>query len=184
VLKHILLPARGRDDAADRHPETHHALTLLLGLASTKGLDAVTRRRRAKNYLYDEFMPLQTFNRRRTQPLLDLLTDELIAYDTDYRIRDTHERLAGKLPASPALVALWLDRFEYYYRIWTDLSGLGNELAVYLQARQDSATTDSELGRRRRTSLWFLARFFLHMDQFVDQRGGRNRQILWIAGPA
>jgi hypothetical protein len=140
-------------------------------------VDSVTRRTRARNYLFDEFMPLGTFNRRHVQPLLDLLADELIEYDALYRIRDTYERLAAKLPASPALAVMWLDRFQYYYRMWTDLSGLANDLAVYLRVRHDPASTSAQLDRRRRTSLWFLARFYLHLDQFVDQRGG-----LWLLG--
>jgi len=179
VLKHVLLPKKGSDGQAppDEHPEAHRALDLLLGLASTKGLNSVTRRTRAKNYLHDDIMLLDTFNKRHTQPLLDLLADELIEYDTTYRMRDTHERLAGKLPASPALAVLWLDRFQYYYRMWSDLSGLINDLAVYLRARHDPATTNTQLERRRRTSLWYLARFFLHLDQFMDQRGG-----LWLLG--
>jgi len=72
---------------------------------------------------------------------------------------------------------LWLDRFQYYYRMWSDLSGLANDLAVYLRVRRDPTITESQLERRRRTSLWFLPRFYLHLDQFVDQRGG-----LWLLG--
>lgn len=122
-------------------------------------------------------MELDTFNRRHVQPLLELLADELIEYDASYRMRNTYERLAAKLPASPALAVMWLDRFQYYYRIWSDLSGLENDLAVYVRTRHDPEVTKARLERRRRTSLWFLARFFLHLDQFMDQRGG-----LWLLG--
>jgi hypothetical protein len=122
-------------------------------------------------------MELDTFNRRHVQPLLDLLADELVEYDALYRMRNTYKRLAAKLPASPALAVMWLDRFEYYYRIWSDLSGLENDLVVYLQARNDRQVTSDRLERRRRTSLWYLARYFLHLDQFMDQRGG-----LWLLG--
>jgi hypothetical protein len=180
VLKHLLAPEKGKDAKgpfADQ-PQADYARALLLGLApSSKGVDSVTRRRRAKEYLYDDIMPLNTFNRRHVQPLLELLADELIEYDALYRIRSTHERLAAKLPASPALAVMWLDRFEYYYRIWSDLSGLENDLVVYLQAHHDPQVTSDQLERRRRTSLWYLARFFLHLDQFMDQRGG-----LWLLG--
>jgi len=170
VLKHVLEPIE-REGAG-------RALALLLGLApTTKGFDSVTRRTRTKNYLYDDQMPLGTFTRRHTQPLLALLADELVEYDTNYRMRNTHERLAAQLPASPALAVMWLDRFHFYYRIWSDLSGLENDLAVYMRARHDPATTSSQLETRRRTSVWFLARFFLHLDQFIDQRGG-----LWLLG--
>jgi hypothetical protein len=109
--------------------------------------------------------------------MLGFLADELVEYDTRYRMRDTYERMAAKLPASPALAVVWLDRFEYYYRMWTDLSGLANDLTVYLKMRDDPQATDAQLERRRRSSLWFLARFFLHLDQFVDQRAG-----LWLLG--
>ncbi len=61
--------------------------------------------------------------------------------------------------------------------MWSDLSGLANDLAVYLRVRRDPTITESQLERRRRTSLWFLPRFYLHLDQFVDQRGG-----LWLLG--
>jgi hypothetical protein len=180
VLKHLLMPEKGRDDKGpfDDEPWADYALALLLGLApSSKGVDSATRRKRAKEYLYDDIMPPGTFNRRRVQPLLDWLADELIEYDANYRMRDTYERMAGKSPASPALAVMWLDRFEYYYRMWTDLSGLENDLTVYLKVRGDPQATDARLERRRRSSLWFLARFFLHLDQFVDQRGG-----LWLLG--
>jgi hypothetical protein len=180
VLKHLLVPEKGRDAKgpfADQ-PQADYALGLLLGLApSSKGVDSATRRKRAKDYLYDDIMPPGTFNRRHVQPLLEWLADELIEYDARYRLRDTYERMAAKLPASPALAVVWLDRFEYYYRMWTDLSGLANDLTVYLDAFDDPQTTDAQLERRRRSSLWFLARFFLHLDQFVDQRAG-----LWLLG--
>lgn len=55
--------------------------------------------------------------------------------------------------------------------------GLANDLSAYLVARQNSKVPDSELERRRRGSLWCLARFCLHLDQFVDQRGG-----VWLLG--
>src|SRR6266516_3131342 len=178
VLKHLLEPEKTKDttEPPGRHPETSRALALLLGTAdTTRGIDSVTRRTRAKNYLHDDLMPLGTFNRRHVQPLLELLADELVEYDAMYRMRDTHDRLAEKLPASPALAVLWLDRFQYYYRIWSDLSGLETDLAVYLRVRHDPQTTPSQLETRRRTALWYLARFFLHLDQFIDQRGG-----LWL----
>jgi hypothetical protein len=169
VLKHVLEPTQREGSG--------RALALLLGTAdTTRGFDSTTRRKRAKSHLHDDVMPLGTFNRRHVQPLLELLADELIEYDALYRMRSTHERLAAKLPASPALAVMWLDRFQYYYQMWTDLSGLENDLTVYLSVRHDPLT-NAQLERRLRTSLWFLARFFLHLDQFVDQRGG-----LWLLG--
>jgi hypothetical protein len=171
VLKHVLEPLQ--------REEPGRALTLLLGLAdTTRGYDALTRLKRTMAFLaYDPDKQPESFNRRRVPPLLSLLTDELIEYDRQYRLRDTYERMTAKLPASPALAVMWLDRFQYYYRIWTDLAGLANDLTVYLQQRRDPQATPVQLERRRRTSLWFAARFFLHLDQFVDQRGG-----LWLLG--
>jgi hypothetical protein len=176
VLKHLLKPEKERpDDGLPEHPNAKRALALLLGTAdTTMGFDSTTRRERTRDYLHFG-MELGTFNRRHVQPLLELLADELVEYETNYRMRNTYERLAGKLPASPVLAAMWLDRFQYYYRMWTDLSGLQNDLTVYQRVRHDPATTDSQLETRRRTSLWFLARFYLNLDQFVDQRGG-----LWL----
>jgi hypothetical protein len=178
VLKHLLQPDQpGQSEGANR------ALALLLGVAATtKGFASAVRRERTRDYLYPDDhghpgMELDTFNRRHVLPLLELLADELIEYDALYRMRNTYERLAAKLPASPALAVMWLDRFQYYYRIWSDLSGLENDLVVYLQARHDPQVTNDRLERRRRTSLWYLARFFLHLDQFMDQRGG-----LWLLG--
>ncbi len=178
VLRHLLKP-----DQPEQNEGANRALALLLGVAATtKGFASVVRRERTREYLYPDDhghpgMELDTFNRRHVQPLLDLLADELVEYDALYRMRSTYERLAAKLPASPALAVMWLDRFQYYYRMWSDLSGLENDLAVYLRARRDPQVADSRLERRRRTSLWFLARFFLHLDQFMDQRGG-----LWLLG--
>jgi len=184
VLKHLLEPEKGRDNTeSSNEPTASRALALLLGLASTtKGFDSAARRERTRDYLHPGNHPhpgmeLDTFNRRHVQPLLDPLADELVEYETNYRIRNTYDRMAAKLPASPALAVLWLDRFQYYYRMWSDLSGLVNDLTVYLKVRDDAQITDAQLERRRRSSLWFLARFFLHLDQFVDQRGG-----LWLLG--
>ncbi len=180
VLQHPLRPEKGRDDQhpLDRRTEVHRALDLLLGLASTKGLDAVTRRQRTMQFMnYAPDKQHQSFYRRQVPRLLNVLADELVEYDRTYRLRDTHDRLAAKLPASPALAVLWLDRFQYYYRIWSDLSGLETDLTVYLRVRHDVQTTASQLETRRRTALWYLARFFLHLDQFIDQRGG-----LWLLG--
>jgi hypothetical protein len=184
VLKELLEPEKGRDNTGSpNEPDAWRALSLLLGTAyTTRGFASAVRRERTRDYLYpDDYghpgMELDTFNRRHVQPLLDLLADELVEYDALYRMRNTYKRLAAKLPASPALAVMWLDRFEYYYRIWSDLSGLENDLVVYLQARHDPQVTSDQLERRRRTSLWYLARFFLHLDQFMDQRGG-----LWLLG--
>jgi hypothetical protein len=173
ALKRVLEPIKTE--------EPGRALALLLGLAdTTRGYDAITRRKRTMMFLNLPLPPdyqIESFYRRRVPPMLGFLADELIEYNTAYRMRDTYERLAAKLPASPALAVVWLDRFEYYYRIWTDLSGLANDLTVYLRVRDDPQVTDAQLERRRRTALWFLARFFLHLDQFVDQRAG-----LWLLG--
>jgi hypothetical protein len=140
VLTHLLEPEKGRpDEEAPKHPNPKRALALLLGTAeTTRGYNSAARRERTRDYLYGtDGMDLDTFNRRHVQPLLGLLADELVEYDRKYRMRDTHERLAGKLPASPALAVLWLDRFQYYYRMWSDLSGITNDLAVYLRVRHD-----------------------------------------------
>ncbi len=173
VLKRVLEPIKTEGPG--------HALELLLGLAdTTRGYDAITRRKRTMMSLDPPLPPdyqHQSFYRRRVPPMLAFLADELVEYDTAYRMRDTHERLAAKLPASPSLAVLWLERFEYYYRIWTDLSGLESDLTVYLRVRSDAQATDDQRERRRRSSLWFLARFYLHLDQFVDHKGG-----LWLLG--
>jgi hypothetical protein len=173
ALKRVLEPIKTE--------EPGRALELLLGLAdTTRGYDAITRRKRTMMFLNLPLPPdyqIESFYRRRVPPMLAFLADELVEYDRKYRMRDTYERMAGKMPASPALAVMWLDRFQYYYRMWTDLSGLENDLAVYLQARHDPQVGETRLERRRRTSLWFLARFYLHLDQFVDQRGG-----LWLLG--
>jgi hypothetical protein len=47
--------------------------------------------------------------------MLAFLADELVEFDTRYRMRDTHDRMAAKQPASPALAVLWLERFQDYY---------------------------------------------------------------------
>jgi hypothetical protein len=172
VLKHVLEPIK--------REEPGRALELLLGLAdTTRGYDLKTRRERTMKFLggFPADYQAQSFQRRRVPPMLGFLADELVEYDRQYRMRDTYGRMAAKLPASPALAVVWLDRFEYYYRMWSDLSGLANDLTVYLDVRDGPQTTAAQLERRRRSSLWFLARFFLHLDQFVDQRAG-----LWLLG--
>jgi hypothetical protein len=173
ALKRVLEPIKTE--------EPGRALELLLGLAdTTRGYDAITRRKRTMMFLNLPLPPdyqIESFYRRRVPPMLAFLADELVEYDTAYRMRDTHERMAAKLPASPALAVLWLERFEYYYRMWSDLSGLESDLTVYLRVRSDPQATDDQRERRRRSSLWFLARFYLHLDQFVDHKGG-----LWLLG--
>jgi hypothetical protein len=170
VLKRVLEPIK--------REEPGRALELVLGLAdTTRGYDLGPRLERTMKFLGDfpsDYQP-ESFHRRRVPRMLAFLADELVEYDRKYRMRDTHDRMAAKMPASPALAVMWLDRFQYYFRMTTDLSGIENDLTVYLLARRHRQAPESELERRRRTSLWFLARFYLHLDQFVDQRGG-----LWL----
>ncbi len=51
-------------------------------------------------------------------------------------VQEHYERLAHlalerRLPTESRLAIAWLERFEAYYRIWTPVSGVGNDLSAY-----------------------------------------------------
>jgi hypothetical protein len=125
VLKRVLEPIK--------REEPGRALELVLGLADTTGgYDLGPRLERTMKFLGDfppDYQP-ESFHRRRVPRMLAFLADELVEYDRKYRMRDTHDRMAAKMPASPALAVMWLDRFQYYFRMTTDLSGIENDLTV------------------------------------------------------
>lgn len=70
--------------------------------------------------------------RERHQPLIiDEIAEALLRKAHRYRLRRAHLEMERRTPASSRLAVQWLERFEAYYRIWSPISGLGNDLTAY-----------------------------------------------------
>ena len=59
------------------------------------------------------------------------LTDQVLGEVHDYRLRLARLRLDVRTPTRSHLAVEWLARFEAMYRIWTPLTGVGNNLTAY-----------------------------------------------------
>lgn len=159
---------------------TGQALALLLGLApGTSGLPASRRRGAAADELFGAgAMTAATFQRRHQDELLNIAADELYRMEQEYRARAVRSRLERQDPVESHLAFDWLERFEDYYRMWTALSGLANDLMAFL-TRRCKDPEDSGLGSYQRSSLWYYARFLVALARFEADRGG-----LWLLADA
>jgi len=151
------------------------AVGYLLGLdPESRGLSAERRRELAISELFDEGMSAVSFQRRHQDHVLVAVADELCAYEDEYRVRQARIGLEIADVQSERLAIDWLRRFEYYYGMWSALSGLRNDLQTAMERRvrdgQDPAETPYA-----RSSLWYYAQFLVRLERFVQERGG-----LWL----
>lgn len=59
------------------------------------------------------------------------LADRVLAEVHDYRLRLSRLRMDVRIPVHSRLAVEWLARFEAMYRIWSPLTGVGNDLTAY-----------------------------------------------------
>lgn len=106
------------------------AAAALLGLdAGTRGLNSKQRRELAAEVFERRY---ETFRKNYEPPLLEQVATQILVLCSEQHTRETRRELErAASPQTSAMPQVWLDRFAAYYRIWSSLSGLGNDLTAY-----------------------------------------------------
>ncbi len=121
--------------------------------------------RRGRSLTSDSFL------KRQQSKFCEQLADWLLEYDREYRLKQTRNQMELGAPADRAVAVDWLDRFQYYYRVWTDLVSLKHDFEAFL-IRRGKDPDDPALPSYYESSLWFYALEQLDVDRFVEERGG------------
>jgi hypothetical protein len=79
----------------------------------------------------DAHVSVEHFRHTYEPRLRAALADQVLAEIHDYRLRLARLRLDVRTPVHSRLAVEWLARFEAMYRIWTPLTGVGNDLTAY-----------------------------------------------------
>jgi hypothetical protein len=139
-------------------------------------------------------MQPETFRKEREQPLIGQVVEQLLRLCLEQRMRTERVKLEQRHQADTRIAVQWLDRFEAYYRIWTPVSRLGDDLQAAITTRQEpdtgrppwdpeGASSDSQDWQGMedqaqgyvRGALYAYAWFQLELRRFVARHGG-----LWI----
>jgi len=141
------------------------AARLTFGFAAgTRGMPSAARRRQAAA-VYD--LQPESF---RKQPEHDLLTE--VARELRQLALGQPDQVAAVQQPIPGVD--WVERFEWYYRLWAPISGLRNDLDAALQLRNQA---DDEWDDYASYALVHLTRFSLVLHRFIDAHGG-----MWLLG--
>jgi hypothetical protein len=100
--------------------------------------------------------------------------EHLLRREVAFRVGEQHlAQRARRPPLESAMHVDWLPRFERYYRIWSYISGLRNDLAVGLTHLHSGTSTEADSYVRK--SLYYHACFLAELEAFTRERGG-----LWV----
>jgi hypothetical protein len=173
VLRRILKDLRQREE------DLAIGLGRLLGSTDHSSTTSVGERRRfAARLLQGREMTSEGFRKGPEKKYCQLLAEYLIAFDEENRQRVTRNRMELGAPADPAVAIDWLDRFQYYYGIWSCLSGLRFDIDAIRIRRQDDPES-AALEKYAESSLCYWGLAFHRLDRFVIERGG-----LWLLSDA
>jgi hypothetical protein len=102
----------------------------LFGLdAGTRAESSKVRRELAAEALGRKY---ETFRKKYERPLIREVAAQILGLCSEQHTRDARRSLErAESPEASAMPQVWLDRFAAYYRIWTPLNGLGNDLTAY-----------------------------------------------------
>jgi hypothetical protein len=112
-----------------------------------------------------------SFLRRDQSKLLAIFLSDLLAYEDRYVKTRARNRLEAGEPVVDALAVDWIDRFDYYYRIYSSFDGVSNDLTVFYDKRGRNLS-DRRLTEYERASLFHFANSHLALDIFVQEKGG------------
>lgn len=125
------------------------------------------------------YEPASLFKKRQDgRSAFDALIEDVTEYVVRHEVarRITEQRLAQqarRLPLESAMRIDWLARFERYYRIWSPLVAMRNDLMLALVHRGDS--DGDELDYFSRKALYHYSCFLSELHSFVREHGG-----LWV----
>lgn len=165
------------------------AAVALFGLdAGTRGLNSKVRREIAAEAFGRKY---ETFRKNQEPLLLEQLAAQILVLCSEQHTRDARAALArAPSPEASAMPQVWLERFAAYYRIWTPISGLGNDLTAYratlleggkpydrrfgTEGPEDPGYSQEEQAEGYATfGLYHYSRFGWELRQFVTGYGGQ-----------
>jgi hypothetical protein len=173
--------------------EMGEACGYLFGLVpGTRGWKPKDLRERAAS-LYNQ-QP-ETFRKEPEQLHIGQVAEEILKLCHEQRLRVERVKLERRHPADSRLAVQWLDRFEAYYRIWTPISRLGDDLKAAIATRREpdlghppwnpegsdpdwNGPQDQARGYVR-GALYAYAWYQLELRRFMVRHGG-----LWIFSSA
>ena len=103
---------------------------ILYGLDSgTRGFSSKLRRELAAEPFDRKF---ETFRKNQEPLLIAQLAAQILVLCSEQHTRNARSALErAESPEDSAMPPIWMDRFAAYYRIWSPVSGLGNDLTAY-----------------------------------------------------
>lgn len=134
------------------------------------------RRESAMRRLVDNpGMLVDSFRRRHEVKYCRTLAHLLVKLDRQHELNAAHPLLQqGSLDSGDHRALVWLDRFEYYFRVWSPASGIGSDLQAYL-VRRHQDPDDPGLPAYLDSLSYFVGYYSFEIQRFVVDRGG-----LWI----
>jgi hypothetical protein len=115
--------------------ELGEACSYLFGLVpGTRGWKPTDLRERAAS-LYN--MQPETFRKEPEQLHIGQVAEQVMQLCHEQRLRAERVKLERRHPADSRLAIQWLDRFEAYYRLWTPISRLGDDLLAAIATRRE-----------------------------------------------
>jgi hypothetical protein len=106
--------------------------------------------------------------------LIQDIAEHLLRREVAFRVGE--QRLAQRAhrpPLESAMRVDWLARFECYYRIWSYVAGVRNDVTVGLARLRSDAPAEADYFVRK--SLYHHAAFLAELESFTRERGG-----LWV----
>ncbi len=160
-------------DAAD-------ATALLLGLAEGARSDSPVELRRAAH----EMMSKCSDNHWRQyweKQFFGQIAQILLGDIHTHQLRQAQLRRDVRTPVGSRLAVEWLTRFEAMYRIWTPVTGIGNDLTAYRstlfeparpwdRAANPDDTDDDSYTQERQAAGYVTAALFHHTAALVAER--------------
>jgi hypothetical protein len=175
--------------------ELGEACGYLFGLVpGTRGWKPTDLRERAAS-LYN--MQPETFRKEPEQLHVGQVAEQVLQLCHEQRLRSERVKLERRHPADSRLAVQWLDRFEAYYRLWTPISRLGDDLLAAITTRRQPETerppwdlegttaqpdwngTEDQARGYVRGALYAYAWYQLELRRFMVRHGG-----LWIFSDA
>jgi hypothetical protein len=112
------------------------AAVALFGLdAGTRGENSRIRREIAAEAFGRTY---ETFRKKQEPLLIAQLATQIQVLCSEQHSRDRRAALErAESPEASTMPAVWLERFAFYYRIWSAVSGLANDLNAYYATRSE-----------------------------------------------
>lgn len=106
--------------------------------------------------------------------LLDDLAEAVVRREVSFLVAQRRaQQRARRPPLESAMRVDWLQRFERYYEMWTEVSATRYDLELAITHNRKGNTEDCDHFARK--SLWYYANFDRGLADFVRDYGG-----LWI----